>query len=115
MKTLRAGDLRHSIVFQERVETQSGPDVIITWQDTSYHARCSIEPLSGIEFFEAQAVNERMTTRFKMYYISGIDTSMRILDKNSKAVYDIQSIIPDSVYGNYTMEIIGHRINTEEE
>ena len=111
MRPLRAGDLRHVIVFQEPIATQSGVDTVITWQNFET-VRASIEPLRGREFIEAQAVNTELTIRIKCYYVANLNPKMRILNKLTRDVYKILSIV-NIENENYALEIMCHQIEEE--
>lgn len=88
---MRAGKLRHRWTIQQQTpatqnslgeETSPWADVATVW--------CSVEPLSGREFFSAQATQSEVTHTVTMRYRSGIVPKMR-LTKDAR-VLDIQSV-----------------------
>jgi len=96
------GDLRHRITFQKFVttvnpngfEVQTWEDITIVWAKASN--------LHGREFYAAAAVQAENTVEFTVRYLTGIDTSMRILFNGKQ--YNITAI--DNIkYKNRYVEI----------
>lgn len=90
----RAGQLRHLVTIERLTagspqQTGSGePDE--SWA-TFAIVRASIEPLEGRELFSAQAVNNEVTVRIRMWYIAGVVPKMRV--SHGGLYYDILSVI----------------------
>lgn len=88
---MRAGRLRHKIVIQQVSEERSASgSVIQTWSD-SLRLKAAVEPLQGREYWEGKQLQNEVTTRFRIYYRSGITSKMRVLF-NGK-YYDILSVL----------------------
>lgn len=49
-------------------------------------------PLSGREFFAAQAVQAESTVKFRIHHVPGLTPKMRLID--SDTIYDISSVPP---------------------
>jgi SPP1 family predicted phage head-tail adaptor len=79
---MNSGDLRHKIILQkldqqadsygERRETWS--DFMTVW--------ASIKPVSGREFFAAEAVNSEVSHKILIRYRPGVTASMRVKYKD---------------------------------
>ena len=107
---MRAGALRNKIRFDSRVETQSADgQITISWSPFKT-VRAAIEPLKGAEFIAAQGVNERLTVRIWIRYLSGLDTDMRIVDTVTGETYDVLSII-NNERRNRCIEILAENLN----
>ena len=95
---MRAGNLRHQVVIQAKVQGQDilTGEVTTTWTDfATVHA--SIEPLSAREFIAAQAGKSEITARIVIRYRSDLLATMRILYRG--AVYAIHGVLPDAHSG----------------
>lgn len=89
---MNPGRLRHNIKIQKPTlapDAISGNEVI--WEDFLPKVRASIAPYQGREYFQAQQVQSEASTRILIRYVSGINTSMRII--YGERVFDIISII----------------------
>lgn len=73
---MKAGDLRHRLIFQVKVVTQNsvGENVEV-WDDTpaSFEVRGAFEPLGSREFPIAHKRHAETTARFRIRYRAGID------------------------------------------
>ena len=84
------GDLRHRITIQKFTiginengfETEDWQDYKTVW--------ASVSNLTGKEYYQAAAMQAEKIVKFKVRYFEDIDTSMRIVFKDSK--YNINSI-----------------------
>lgn len=88
---MRAGTLRYQYTIQQRgtaTQNSHGEDTT-PWEDL-VTVWMAMEPLSGREFFAAQATQSEVTHQATMRYRSGITTAMRIT-KDSR-VWDIESV-----------------------
>ena len=96
------GDLRHRITIQKFTigvnengfETEDWQDYKTVW--------ASVSNLTGKEYYQAAAIQAEKTVKFKVRYFEDIDTSMRIVFKDSK--YNINSI-DNREYTNKYLEI----------
>jgi SPP1 family predicted phage head-tail adaptor len=88
---MRAGQLRHLVTIEQRATT---PDTYgepaQTWTTLQADQPASIEPLSGRELINAQAVQSDVTHRVRMRYVAGIETKHRIVF--GTRVLDIRAI-----------------------
>lgn len=96
------GDLRHRITFQ-KIVTAVNPNgfEVRAWENiTTVWAKAS--NIHGREFYAAAAVQAENTVEFTVRYLTGIDTSMRILFNGKQ--YNITAI--DNIkYKNRYVEI----------
>lgn len=87
---MNIGDLRHRITFQKLISTVNENGFKTEdWQDYKT-IWASVSNLTGKEYYQAAAIQAEKTVKFKVRYFEDIDTSMRILFKDSK--YNINSI-----------------------
>jgi SPP1 family predicted phage head-tail adaptor len=76
---MRAGRLRHRITIQQPVITRDGTgESLETWGAFAV-VWAAVEPLRGREMFAAQEMHSEITTRIRLRYLAGIDTTMRVL------------------------------------
>lgn len=88
---MRAGKLRHRITIQRKsltTDDYGGP--VESWADVAANIPASIEPLSGRELVNAQAVNAEITTKITMRYLAGVTTADRITFEGKN--YNLQSV-----------------------
>lgn len=91
---LRAGLLRHKVEIQEKVTSRdSMGGEVVTWE-TFTHCWCSIEPLSGREYFAAQQVQSTVSHKMQMRYQPGIQPFHQI--KWGERTFNIDAILNDS-------------------
>jgi SPP1 family predicted phage head-tail adaptor len=75
---INAGKYRHIIVIQKRNSTQNKyGESTEAWVDF-IKVRAGIYPLSGREFFSADAVNSEVSHKVHLRYVPGITPDMRI-------------------------------------
>jgi len=89
---MQAGDLRQRITIQEAADPAQdtyGAEIEV-WADVAT-VWAAVEPLTGREFFDAQAMNAETTTRIRIRYREGIVPEMRV--SWGDHIYDIQSVI----------------------
>ena len=88
---MRAGQLRHLVTVQSRSAT---PDTYgepaQTWSNLHANQPASIEPLSGRELINAQAVQSDVTHRLRMRYVAGVETKHRVIF--GTRVFDIRAV-----------------------
>ena len=91
---MKAGQLRHKITFQERVETNSSSGLVTTWEDYK-SAYAGIYPMRGKELIESMQLDHEITHKVRTRYISGVTAKMRIVFESTRYL-DIKSIVnPD--------------------
>jgi len=89
--TMKIGDLRHRIIFQQPVKTPDGyKGHTVTWQDL-FTVWGSVEPLSGREYFYAHQIKAEVTHRVRTRYNEKVTTEMRI--KHKGRILAIESVI----------------------
>lgn len=89
---MNPGRLKHNIKIQNpelAPDAISGNDVI--WRDFLPEVRAAIMPYRGREYFQSQQVQSEATTRILIRYVSGINTTMRIV--YGERVFNIVSVI----------------------
>jgi SPP1 family predicted phage head-tail adaptor len=93
---LRAGKLRHRLIFQSKTEARdSMGGTTITWEDdkTLYGA---IWPLRGTEAITAQQLESEITCQIRVRYAADITPENRIQRGDSTTYFDIVSVVnPD--------------------
>lgn len=100
---MNAGKLRHSIVIDRYVSiTDDWGQPIEGWEAVGSF-RASVEPISGREYFAAQAAQSEVTTKITMRYQPGILSSDRITHEGT--VYNVLSII-DKDMKNIQLELM---------
>lgn len=88
---MNLGKLRHRITLQSKAVVKDIEGITKeTWTDLAT-VWAAIEPLRGREYFQAAAVNQENTVRFRIRYRPGITSSMRV--KYRSRLFDIKSII----------------------
>lgn len=88
---MQAGDLRQRVTIQEAADPARdtyGAEIVV-WADVAT-VWGAVEPLTGREFFDAQATNAETTTRIRIRYRIGIVPKMRVVWGSHR--YDIQSV-----------------------
>jgi len=98
---MQIGDLRHRITFQKHTTTinENGFEVE-TWED--YRTVWRQPATCMAEYYAAAAVQAENTVKFTIRYLTGLDTTMRILFRGKQ--YNITAI--DNIkYQNRYLEI----------
>ena len=94
---IRAGRLRHRIKIEQFTETvDSLGSPIQAWSTRYDGVPASVEPLSGRELWQAQAVNPETTTKITMRWLDGVIASDRIVFNGQN--YDIHQVLPDPTF-----------------
>ncbi len=93
--------LRHRLTLQEKVTTQDGASGawVTAWQDVVADLPASIEPLSAREFITAQQMESKVTARVVLRASTPITHDMRLIDKQTSQVYNIEGVLPDTQSG----------------
>jgi len=91
---VRAGELRHRVMFQQNNGTSTDTEGIPVenWADV-FAVWARVRDLSGREYFAAQQVQAEVTTEITIRYREGLNSNMRV--KYGTRIFDIKSIIPD--------------------
>ena len=103
---MRQGQLRQRISFQEKIEiTDSDGFVTSSFEDylTGKEFWASVTYPKGRETVEEHSVRNRIDIKVKMRYNADIVPTMRLIYKTVE--YNIESILPDPITGNYYMVI----------
>lgn len=94
---LKAGELRHRIAIQQRIEAQdpNTGDISFTWQTVAGWDKvaAAIKPLSAREFLAAQQTNSEVTARIVLRYRVGLNAKMRIV--HGSKIYNIAGVLAD--------------------
>ena len=88
---MKIGKLRHQITIQQVSETQGADGSVIETWSICVTIQASIDPVSGLEYFVAHAIQADVTHRISLRYLSGITPKMRV--NYSSRIFDIQSVI----------------------
>lgn len=88
---MKAGRLRHSIIIQSNTETSDAAGGLVDSWSKFKARKADVVPLNGREYLSSQARQEKVTTRIRLRYTSGITAKMRVLW--GTRVYDIKSVI----------------------
>lgn len=100
-KMLNAGDLRHRISIQERIETQDAVTGAISWEWQTVNDErgnwssipAHLMALSAREFEAAAAIQAETSTRFVIRWMEGVIPKMRLNVQGF--IYDIKGVLPD--------------------
>ena len=97
---LPAGNLRHRVNIEERVETQNSQTGAMetTWRLVLRDEPADIQPLSVKDFIAAQATQSQITARIVLRWRPEFHPQMRII--HGAKVYWPAGFLPDKKYGN---------------
>ena len=101
--------LRNRVEFLRRVVTVEHGISRERWE-TAFTCWCSVEPLSGREFWEAAAINRENEVRFTIRYRKDVSAEMRI--RLDGTVYDITSIL-DKNNRHEALEILARTVTAD--
>lgn len=92
---LNAGELRHQITIQKRVDSRDATTGAITfeWQDVCQNIPARVTALSVKEFMASAAMQSQIVARIKIRYREGLDAKMRIIHKGQ--IYNPAGWLPD--------------------
>lgn len=105
-KLLNAGDLRHRVAIQERVEGQQDTDsgaIPWTWETVHSNVPAQKLPLSAREFEAAAAIQAEQSVRFVLRWMPGIIPKMRLLMDG--IAYNINGVLEDQDTGRDYMTL----------
>ena len=106
---LHAGLLRSRCEFLQRTVSVAHGIPTERWV-TAFRCWCSMEPLSGKEFWEAAAANRENEVRFTIRYRRDVTPEMRI--RLYDTVYDITSIT-DKNNRHVMLEILARTVTPD--
>lgn len=97
---LNPARLRHRVVIQKPVETQSSVDgsMAVSWVDVAT-VWAAIEPLSTRELIAAQAENSLVSAKIIMRYRNDFDHACRLYHAHSGKYYNIHGLLEDKDSG----------------
>lgn len=95
---MQAGRLRHRVLLQRTVNTQSPVTGAVTesWVDIAT-IRAEVVASSAREFVAAMATQSEVTTRITVRYRPEISNKDRIVFRGK--IYNIEGVLPDPVSG----------------
>lgn len=94
---MQAGKLRHKVAIYKYGESKDAVGGIVKAYTLFTYAWASVQPMLGREHFTEQRVSTEQTHRINIRYISGVESTMRI------------------VWGTRVFEVIGAPINYMEQ
>jgi SPP1 family predicted phage head-tail adaptor len=97
---MRAGTLRHRITVEHNAQTRDDfGGVTSAWAVFASSVPAAILPVSGREFFAAEASQAEVTTKIIMRDLAGLLPSMRIVHAGQQ--YNIRAILPDATLARH--------------
>lgn len=97
---MRAGTLRHRVSVEQRVQTRDAfGGVSDAWATFAASVPAAILPVSGREFFSAEAQQSEVTAKIVMRELAGLLPSMRIVHGGQH--YNIRAILPDATLARH--------------
>lgn len=92
-----AGDLRHRVTLQRKVQVRDSEGGVVTdWEDVAT-VWAKIAPLSAREFTAAAAVQSKVVARITIRFRDGVVASMRAV--HGAKLYNIEGVLPDQESG----------------
>lgn len=103
---LDAGDLRHRVEIQRRVDVQDPTTGVVsqTWQTQLTDVPAKFSPLTPREFIAAQAQQSQITARFAIRYVAGITSSHRVV--HDGRYFYVQGALPDGDSGREFLTLV---------
>ncbi|WP_455424905.1 phage head closure protein [Dryocola sp. LX212] len=91
---MKAGPLRHRVMLQEPLKTQDPETgaIVDSWVDVK-EIFAEVTAVSARDFAAAQAFQNKITSRIKIRYRTGISDKHRILFRGE--IYNIEGVLPD--------------------
>lgn len=105
-KLLNAGDLRHRVAIQQRIEGEQDPDsgaIPWTWETLYANVPAQKLPLSAREFEAAAAIQAEQSVRFVLRWMPAVVPKMRLLLDG--IAYNINGVIEDQDSGRDYMTL----------
>ena len=92
---MKAGTLRHRVTVEHRAETRDAyGGVTAVWSAFASSVPAAILPISGREFFAAEANQSEVSAKIVMRELAGLLPSMRIVHNGQQ--YNIRAILADA-------------------
>jgi SPP1 family predicted phage head-tail adaptor len=99
---VRAGTLRHRVNVEHKAETRDAYGGVVTgWTTFAASVPAAILPISGREFFAAEAQQSEVSAKIVMRYLDGLLPSMRITHDGQ--TYNIRAILPDPLLARHVV------------
>lgn len=99
---MRAGTLRHRVQIEHKAETRDAyGGVESAWTVYASSVPAAILPISGREFFAAEANQSEVSAKIVMRDLAGLLPSMRIVHAGSQ--YNIRAILPDPTLARHVV------------
>jgi SPP1 family predicted phage head-tail adaptor len=96
--SIAAGRLRHRVDIEDLVTAQdSNGDITQTWQSFAESVPAAVEPLSGRELVQAQAVQSEISARITIRFREGVKATMRVVHRGQ--IYRIHAVLQDKDSG----------------
>lgn len=76
---MRAGDLNRRITIQQPTGAKDNYKRVTTGWENYKTVWAAVEPLNGREYIQAQNTNSEITVRFRIRYLPGVTSAMRVL------------------------------------
>ena len=91
---IAAGSLDRRIAFERATASQASPsgEQVLTWAAEAT-VWAEVTPLGGRELFQAQALEAKADTRFRIRYRAGITTDETLRISYGGRVYDLRSVV----------------------
>lgn len=94
----------HLVDIEQKTNTQDAVTGGVTESWAVLHGSifCDIEPLSVRDFIQSRAIQSDISVRIKFPYLTGLDSSMRIVGKcgcHSGKIYNPHGFLEDSITG----------------
>lgn len=92
--TLAAGRLDRRICFERATASQASPsgEQLLTWTP-EVTVWAEVSPLGGRELFQAQALEAKADTRFRIRYRAGITPDETLRISYGGRAYDLRSVV----------------------
>lgn len=91
---MKAGTLRHQVVVQKRAMTRDSLGAPVETWSTFATVFAEVQPLRGREYLDIRAAQSEVTTRIRMRYLAGMNTTMRIT--HDGAIYRVVDVINEN-------------------
>jgi SPP1 family predicted phage head-tail adaptor len=99
---MRAGTLRHRVRVEHKAETRDDYGGVDTgWTTFAASVPAAILPVSGREFFAAEAQQSEVSAKIVMRQLDGLLPSMRIVHAGHQ--YNIRAILPDALLARHVV------------
>lgn len=103
---MRAGTLRHRVRVEQKAETRDNyGGVVAGWATFAASVPAAILPVSGREFFAAEAQQSEVSAKIVMRALDGLLPSMRIVHGGQQ--YNIRAILPDPLLERHVVCMCG--------